>query len=224
VQSLADACGVSRRTIFRDLDALREAEVPLFYDSTHQTYAIPSQYFLAPTQFSAEEARAIVILCHELGNEEHLPFLADAREAAVKIENSLSLNLRAKLRDYANAIRIRLGCMTPLANHKTNFELLLEAIVSRRALRVRYESYTEQQNITTLLHPYRLVFNLHSWYVIGRSTLHREVRTLNLSRIHEPEMLEETFTMPQGFSLDRYFGNAWRMIPPFALAHSSPAT
>ena len=49
--------------------------------------------------------------------------------------------------------------------------------------------------------------------MIGRSSLHREVRTFNVGRIHELMPLDEPFDVPRGFSIERYLGNAWHMIP-----------
>ncbi|MCH7989771.1 MAG: WYL domain-containing protein [Planctomycetes bacterium] len=60
--------------------------------------------------------------------------------------------------------------------------------------------------------PYRLLFNRRSWYVIGRSSLHRQIRTFNIGRILAAEMLTSRFKIPERFSLDRYLGNAWSLI------------
>ena len=39
--ALAQACGVSRRTVFRDLDLLRLSGLPLLFDENQQRYRIP---------------------------------------------------------------------------------------------------------------------------------------------------------------------------------------
>jgi proteasome accessory factor B len=210
--NLADECGVSKRTIFRDLDALRDAEVPLVYDEESQLYSIPSQYFLAPTQFTAEEALAVVLLCHELGERSGLPFLNAASRAAVKIENTFPQQLRDRIRACAYAVNIRIGNMNPLEGRQQDYQTLMESIAQHRAVRIEYESYTENQLLSTRLHPYRLLFHLHSWYVIGRSSLHRGVRMFNVGRIRALEMLTDQFNIPRGFSMERYLGNAWRLI------------
>jgi proteasome accessory factor B len=57
------------------------------------------------------------------------------------------------------------------------------------------------------------LFSRRSWYVIGRSSIHRAARTFNLSRIRQHEMLEQSYQIPRGFSLNRYLRNAWHMIP-----------
>lgn len=48
---LAEECGVTRRTIFRDVGTLRQVGVPLAYDEERQHYHVPGTYFLPPHQF-----------------------------------------------------------------------------------------------------------------------------------------------------------------------------
>jgi len=210
---LADACQVTRRTIFRDLDVLRQAGVPLFYDSQQMRYRIPGTYFLPPTNFTPEEALALLVLCHELGGSAGLPFLAPARSAAVKLESSLPGRLREHLRSFSSTVQILQQPRNPLAGQQSVFETLLQASGHRRCVRIRYDSATEQQEICTKLSPYRLLFSRRSWYVIGRSSLHRSVRTFNVGRIRSLELLEDRFEVPRGFSIERYLGNAWHLIP-----------
>jgi proteasome accessory factor B len=39
------------------------------------------------------------------------------------------------------------------------------------------------------------------------------VRTFNLGRIASLELLDERFQVPRGFTIERYLGNAWHLIP-----------
>ena len=78
---LAATCAVTRRTIFRDLDVLRQAGVPLIFDDEAGVYRIPGTYFLPPTNFTTEEALAVIVLCYELGNNRRLPFYEAAHSA-----------------------------------------------------------------------------------------------------------------------------------------------
>ena len=213
VEGLAQECEVSRRTIFRDLDTLRLSGVPLSFDEAAECYHVPGTYYLPPTNFTPEEALTLIVLCHEMGNDSGLPFFSPARSAAVKLESSLPGRLREQLRGVADAVRIRPQPKNPLDEHKPVYERLLEAVSLRRSVRIVYDSLTEWEEIGTKLNPYKLLFSRRSWYVIGRSSMHKSTRTFNVGRILEIEQLDDRYSIPRGFSVDRYLRNAWHLIP-----------
>lgn len=187
--------------------------MPLLFDEKQQGYRIPGACLLPPTNFTPEEALALLVLCHELGDEAGLPFLCPARSAAIKLESSLPVRLRDQLRDVTAAVSIHPPPSNPLTGYKPVYDQLLDAAATRRNVRIHYDSLTEEQKITTRLSPYGLFFSRRSWYVVGRSSLHRAKRTFNLGRILQIETLDDHFQVPRGFSIERYLGNAWHMIP-----------
>lgn len=211
--ALARLCGVTRRTIFRDLDVLRQAGVPLSFDGNSGVYRIPGTYFLPPTNFTAEEALAVIVLCYELGTDSRLPFYEAAASAALKLESSLPARVRDRLRDATGAVQIKMQHGRRLDDKLPVYQQLLGCVVRRRAARIAYDSISDGGVICLKLSPYRLLFSRHSWYVIGRSSLHREVRTFNVGRIQKIELLDEEYYLPRGFSIERYLGNAWHLIP-----------
>jgi len=212
-RQLSDECGVNRRTIFRDLEALREAGVPVVFDKNRNEYHIPGTYFLPPTSFTAEEAMAAMVLCYELGEDGRLPFYSPARSAAIKLENSLPAVLRDYLRTVARAVTIRLEANNPLLGKRDIYDHLLDAISRRKKVRIAYNSFSDEGPVTTALSPYQLFFERRSWYAVGRSSLHRSVRMFNVGRMENLETLDEEFQIPSNFSIDRFLGNAWRLIP-----------
>lgn len=212
-RELADQCDVSRRTVFRDLNTLQESGVRVFFDEERQGYRLPSRTFLPPTDFSLDEALSLLVLCHEMGSDQHgVPFHRPARTAALKLLSNLPRHLGEHAGELTESIDVRLGPHNPLDNAKPHYEMLMQALPERRKVRIRYESLTEWKQITTLLNPYRMVFHRRSWYVIGRSSLHRSVRTFNVARIRKAELVDSRYRIPQGFSLERYLGNAWSLI------------
>lgn len=210
---LANATGVSRRTIFRDIDALKEAGVPVAYDRQSDRYSLPGAYFLPPTNFTAEEALAIIGLTAELARSDTVPFYEAAHRAARKLEASLPKELQSQLAELTQAIHVRPSQINRLADKEAFYQQLLDAQVARQQIWLEYRSLTEWETIITVLKPYHVAFIDRSWYVVGWSSLHKEVRTFNVGRIQTLRLLGETFKPPRGFSLDRYFRNAWRMIP-----------
>ncbi|MGC3969741.1 MAG: YafY family protein [Pirellulales bacterium] len=212
-EGLARELGVSQRTIFRDLETLREAGVPLVFDEHEQRHRIPINYYLPPTNFTPQEALALLVLCYELGDSSGLPFQSSARQAALKLESNLPTRLRSYVREVADAVQIRLPAAGKADGHETVYLQLLEAVRMRRAVRITYRSLSEQQGFQTKLCAYQLLFSRRSWYVAGRSSLHREVRLFNLLRIENLETLEDSFKVPERFSMERFLRNAWHLIP-----------
>jgi proteasome accessory factor B len=210
---LSHACQVSRRTIFRDLDVLRNAGVPLLFDDDNNVYRIPGTYYLPPTNFTTEEALAVIVLCYEMGSDSRLPFYEAAQNAALKLEASLPGRVREQLQEISSAVQIKTVPGNRLEGQQPVYRQLLAAIGSRRPVRIAYDSFSDRQVLNLKLSPYRMLFSRRSWYVIGRSAMHREVRTFNVGRIQSLDMLDEEFQVPRGFSIQRYLGNAWHLIP-----------
>jgi proteasome accessory factor B len=213
VDSLAAQCKISRRTVFRDLEVLRLAGVPLAHDDEFQVYHLAGTYFLPPTKFTPQEALAVLALCHELGDVRQMPFLAAARTAAHKLESNLPVAWRKQLRGQADAIHIRLHQPSPIGDKCSVYDHLVDSIGKRRCVRLQYDDFSARAIIQTRLSPYRIWFTKHSWYVIGRSSIHRSVRTFNMTRIRGLQVTEDRYEIPHNFSLDRYLGNAWHFIP-----------
>ena len=212
-RTLSEECGVSRRTIFRDLEDLRDAGVPLRFDEERQLYHIPGKYFQPPNHFTTEETLAVMILCHELGDPRKLPFYSAARGALEKMETALPEHLREYTRNIASAIEIQLDTTTADPEQQQSVhDQLIEAIAQRKSVRISYRP-PAAETFSTRLSPYQLLFRLHCWYVIGRSSLHRSVRTFNVSRIESAELLEDEYEIPRNFSVQRHLRNAWRLIP-----------
>ncbi len=213
--ALAAECGVSRRTIFRDLATLQEAGVPVVLDQERQGYTLNARGRLPLAEFSLEEILSLLVVCQNLGDRESgLPFHQGARRAAARILQQLPPHLQARASETVDALVVRLDAHHEhdLEQSESQYRLLLDGFIERRPVRIVYRSLFEQKSITTLLSPYRFVYSRRAWYVIGRSSIHRAVRTFHLGRIEAAELVESNYRIPARFSLDRYLGLAWHLI------------
>jgi predicted DNA-binding transcriptional regulator YafY len=216
VWSTADlmaACQVSRRTVFRDLKALQEAGVPVLYDAARQGYWLPSDKYLPPTQLSLSETLALITLSLEAGRSERsIPFLEGAREAALKLQSTLPARLSGYSNELMSSLKIDTEPLAQPREGRAHWRNALESLTSRKKLRIHYRSFFEEKDIHTLLSPYQVLFRRHAWYVIGRSSLHRSVRTFHIERILQSSLTEDDYVIPPRFSLKQYLGHAWNMI------------
>ena len=216
VSDLSKMFGTSRRTIFRDLKELQAIGVPFHYDARTGGYTIEPEFFLPPVDLSLQEALGLLLLAHKTRDQIQTPFKNSVLWAALKIEN----NLPAKIRQYCNTalqnISTRPCAQAPVthsAGLDKNFAQLQQAIVKKRKVNIRYHSLFEGTIIDVELSPYHLLYNKRAWYVLGRSSLHKSVRTFKLNRIRELTTTQRCFVDGEKFDVYDYLGRAWSMIP-----------
>src|SRR5262249_7957009 len=151
-----------RRTIFRDLETLREAGVQLAFDTRTKRYSIPRGSFGPPSDLTAEEAFSLWALANAVGSHPQLPFHERARTALVKPLKQLPPGVRQKFRRMTKSISFRPLKISDVAGKLTSYHTILDAIDKRRAIELVYSSLTEWEDIATTLHPYIIVFYEHS--------------------------------------------------------------
>ncbi|QDT30792.1 helix-turn-helix transcriptional regulator [Thalassoglobus polymorphus] len=212
-KELADFCNVSRRTIFRDIKTLQDSGIPVLYDASKTGYWISSGTYLPPTDFTLAETLSLMLLAQEMGSSKRgVPFQGVSRDAALKLQSNLPNHLRQYVGELTASVKINTEPQADLDGSQQHYERALEALTSRKKIRLRYNSLYDRKVIRTLVSPYRLLFQRRAWYIIGRSSMHRAVRTFHVGRIQDSEITDDEFTPPPRFTLQRYLGNAWNLV------------
>ncbi len=214
-EDLSQRLGVTTRTIYRDLDILKESGLEFDYDPQKQTYRLLVARFVVPTNFTLDEALSLILLGTAVKrhpDQPGLPFLHQAHSASLKLLSHLPWKLRSELAGSLEKHQIHLEPSHISDQCGEVFSQLQRASRDHQCVKLEYRSYFEQDTIRTTLKPYRLFFNKRSWYVVGHSSLHKELRTFHIGRIASLQILKKTFTIPPRFSLENYLGNAWSMI------------
>jgi predicted DNA-binding transcriptional regulator YafY len=95
---LAERFGVTMRTIYRDLDALRAASMPLAAERGRGGgYALDRSYSLPPVNFTAREAALLVALGRFAISMRMLPFTDTLESALDKVRAALSTSAQREL-------------------------------------------------------------------------------------------------------------------------------
>ncbi len=210
---LAEELQVSRRTVFRDMNALEMARVPYYYDAASGGYSISRHFFLRPINLTLGEALALLVLAGRLQKESSVPLLTQGAHAAAKLESVLPEPIREHVGSVMERLSMRLG---PMARHEgvdKHFDLLSGAIVRRQVCRIEYASFLHRKVVKTDVHPLRLVFIQRAWYLLGWSVQEKAVRTYKLIRLRRLDVTKRTFDNTHDPKLNEYFGQAWTMIP-----------
>jgi len=97
-QQLAERFGVTLRTIYRDLEALQDAGMPIKADRGRGGgYALDKNYQLPPVNFTAREAALLVALARLAIEQRLVPFPNAIERAADKVKSALSTSAQREL-------------------------------------------------------------------------------------------------------------------------------
>src|SRR6185295_567926 len=97
-ETLAERFGVTVRTMYRDLDALRAASMPLAAERGRGGgYALDKSYSLPPVNFTAREAALLVALGSFAVETRLLPFEETLQRALDKVRAALSTSAQREL-------------------------------------------------------------------------------------------------------------------------------
>ncbi|MBN1343827.1 MAG: WYL domain-containing transcriptional regulator [Phycisphaerae bacterium] len=219
VDQLANGLGVSRRTVFRDLNLLQLAGVNPQYDPDRGSYRVDQSSALSSLDLTLDEALAILLVARKFVSEQSFPSFEAASRAARKIGQCLPPETALYCERMIDGLECRLPPLADASRIEATFHVLHRAWGHRRKVRIEYDSYFERATIRTVLSPYRILFAGRAWYVIGHSASHDAVRTFKLDRITATRVLDEAFEPDPTFDVDAYFGSAWSVIPEGKLYH-----
>ena len=214
VAALASELNICKRSVHRELRALEVAAgVALHFNREEGGYQFPHGFFLPPVNLTLGEALALSMMSSELGRLKQMPLLEQAWQGMLKIRSQLPTSIQDQLVQADKTVKIRTAAASP---HDGSSQLLMEisnAITSKRKLRLVYESSAAPKDLRPFLfRPYSLYFGQRAWYVVGHSERAGEERTLKLSRMSEVVTTDFPYGIPDGWSLDKAFGKAWRMV------------
>lgn len=104
-EALAERFGVSVRTIYRDLDALADAGLPLLAERGRGGgYALDRDYTLPPVNFSPREAAVLATLGRWAEEMRFVPFIETLRSALDKVRGALSASEQRALVKHAESL------------------------------------------------------------------------------------------------------------------------
>jgi predicted DNA-binding transcriptional regulator YafY len=81
---------------------------------------------------------------------------------------------------------------------------LIMACEEEKETVIRYRSYSAEEEQEYTIHPYALITQGGTFYLVGFHCKHNEIRTWKLNRIVTAERLANKFKKPKDFDLDKY--------------------
>ncbi|MFI5685936.1 helix-turn-helix transcriptional regulator [Streptomyces sp. NPDC051636] len=182
---LADRLGVSRRTVRRDVDRLRELGYPVQASmGADGGYRLVAGKAMPPLVLDDEEAVAIAVgLRAGAGHA-----VAGVDEASVRALAKLEQVLPARLRHRVSTLQ---AATTPLTSGDgasiapETLTVMASTVAGRERLRFAYRARDGSES-RRLTEPYRLVSTGRRWYLVAYDLDRGDWRTFRVDRVSEP--------------------------------------
>jgi predicted DNA-binding transcriptional regulator YafY len=210
VQSLSDRLGISHRTLYRDLNVLERAGVPI--KSTAQGYVLTHNQNLAQVDLGVPEAIGLMVLCKIAQALPNQPLFGAAIDAISKCLAQLPADSRRVYEDLVRNVTYAPGFVNISEDDERHFCELQYAIDEQIICKFAYNPVGDHERVHTEIHPLHLHFYKHSWYLLAYSEQHGEVRMFKLARIDDLDLTSRHFP-PIDFSIEEYLDGAWGIIP-----------
>jgi predicted DNA-binding transcriptional regulator YafY len=201
---LAERLEVSERTIYRDVDALCAAGVPLYSQRGPAGGIVLAEgYRRALTHFSEDEVRAL--FASGASPLADLGFEGGLTRALEKLRGALA-DVHRRAADKSSArIHLDQRRWNQPEPPRAVLTTLRRAVWDDRRLRIAYEDRNRKSSTRTL-DPLGLVSKAGIWYLVA--SCEGELRSFRADRIRSALELSEHFERPANFNLERYWAES----------------
>ncbi|MGA5420048.1 helix-turn-helix transcriptional regulator [Streptomyces lavendulocolor] len=198
---LAAELEVSVRTVYRDVEALHTAGVPLYGDAGHRGgYELLAGYRTRLTGLSAGEAGAL-FLTGLPGPAADLGLGPAVEGARLKLRAALPPGLREQADRMSRRFHLDAPGWYAEDDDVPFLPAVADAVWRGRVLDVRYRRWTEPTDVDRRLEPYGLVLKAGRWYVVAARPGGSGPRTYRVDRILRLTVTEDGFGVPDDFDL-----------------------
>ncbi|MGW3194613.1 helix-turn-helix transcriptional regulator [Streptomyces sp. NPDC001118] len=187
---LADRLDVSVRTIYRDVEALSAAGVPVYAErGRHGGIELLAGFRTDVTGLTADESRALFILAAQ-GAHAALGLDAALGSALRKVMAALPAPHRPAAEVTSRRILVDATRWKSGPRQAVDLDVLQDAVFSDRRLKLRYRHSGEREPRTYTVDPYGLVAKAGVWYLVadrrGAPQLFRADRIRSARPLEEP--------------------------------------
>ncbi len=210
---IAQEFEITPKTAQRALDFMRDRlKLPLSYSAQKRGwyYTEPIAYSLSLINISEGELVAL-LLAEKLAKQYRgLAIEKKLRKAFDKVLLAATDIISVDLVALSDAYSFE-AALSPELNYEI-LDNLEQAIIENRIIKIIYFTASSGSISSRKVEPYHLRNFQGEWYLIAFDHLRQEIRVFHSSRIRELKLLEETFTRPNTFDLNKYLQDGFSMI------------
>jgi len=204
-KELAEKLEVSQRTIYRDIEALCTAGIPVYGEAGPEGgYRLAEGYKSNLNKLNKEEAMILLSL-NMTEQLKELELGSKLDSALLKIRSSYKTPLDKE--EITSRLYIDSSSWNKKSMHVSYLNVIYNAISNNKKLSITYYSNNSPGNeFNKIIKPYGLVAKERVWYLVYSTQ--GKVWVINIANIIRVEETAEVFIYPKGFNL-KVFWQAW---------------
>lgn len=184
-KELAQYFEVSERTIYRDVDTLSMAGIPIYaIKGRNGGISLMEHYVLNKSLISKEEQQQILTSLKSLSVFSE----KEATSTLNKLSNFFNLKeegwLEIDYQSWSNEV-----------SYQKEIALFKKAIIKHKQVNIKYAGKNNRSN--RIIDPYKVIYRGSDWYVYAYCNMVKDHRYFKLSRMENIEVLNTTYTLKE---------------------------
>lgn len=197
-KKLAQQYEVSVRTIYRDIEALSEAGVPVYMrQGRGGGISLMEDYTVSRAILSDEEAQHLILALQAMGATN----FSDNRILIDKIKSIF------KKGDTSSWVEIEFANWSNTEREKTKFFTIKNALHESHVLEIEYITASGQRGIRDIC-PIKVIFKSRAWYLSAYCLKRKDMRLFRLSRIIKVRNTHKNFD-PSSLPEEKLWEGKW---------------
>lgn len=200
---IAEHFSVSERTVFRDLRAIGEIGVPVYFEP-EKGYSVGKGFFLPPVSLTMEEAHALslaeplVVRFADPAIQKH--FGSALSKIKMVLGHQQRENMERSQLQAAHFVPDKYQHLMPATDYLIPLQ---NAITDKKIVRIAYENLHETPSLREV-EPIGLTFYALNWHLIAWCHLRQDYRDFRISRIQKLQVTLRPFLKTEHISLQQY--------------------
>lgn len=204
-KELATELETSVRTIYRDIDALCEAGIPLTTDTgPNGGIHFVDGYTVGIKNLRGEEIINLYLNGMGIKADRQSDMAMQVNTALLKLQKNLSSELNSDLNTIKKRFYVDDTPWWGEMHRLHSVDIIMQSIWQSKKLRITYEKHKGELSRRDI-RPYGIVVKEMDWYMIAYCERSNAIRTFKCERIIECEYLEKDFIIPGDFYIEEFW-------------------
>lgn len=211
-KEIASKLEISVRTVYRDIDILCEAGIPLATASgPNGGIYLMDGYSVGIKHLQEEDIINLYLSGMGILPDRQSDMATKLNNTLLKLQKNLSSKQSSNLDDIRRKFYFDDTSWWGDNQHLDNIDTIIQGVFKSKILSISYQKYEGKLSVRRV-HPYGIVVKRMDWYMIAYCEKNKNIRTFKCERIIECEILDDNFNMPKDFSIEEYWNKSQKIF------------